>query len=125
MVDDPCFVGELEGIPVLHTGVFLDEEDIRSLDMNWPDRATGWLTGRATTPLERISELACAYGLPGRDDGARWALSTPECELIYAWPGKERTPTVSATFTDGTEVTIHDADLVAAQVGTRGVESRR
>lgn len=118
------FRGSYDDIPVLHTGIFLSDEDMRSLNMSWGDRALGSLTGRALIPTERLAELCRAYGLPGREDGARWAFHPDSRELLYAFPELKDTPTVSATFADGEEVTIHNADLVAAAIGTRGVEKR-
>lgn len=97
--DDYC-----EGIRIQHTGVFLDDADLRWIaDDSWGTRgleASCPLPGaraRGTrgfpNPWERIGALFTQYGLPVRDDGVtRWAtiggdfVSGACVELVYAMP---------------------------------------
>jgi hypothetical protein len=100
---------QMEGdLAVLHTGVFVTDEELRStVRVHHAEAAVSMLAGRPATPAQRVSALCRAYGLPCRDDGARWAIHPESGELLYAFVGNALTPTLTATFADGSAVTVN------------------
>lgn len=110
---------EDDDVGMLHTGVFVTEQEARGCErVHHADAAVSMLAGRPATPGQRIRALFVAYGLRAGDaangtpiETARLAIHTASRELIYAWPAVDLTPTVSATFADGSTVTVRGEGL--------------
>lgn len=73
-------------LTILHTGIFVtDEERHRAEYGRHAAVVTDSALGRPAHPIDKIAALCRGYGLPFRDDGARWAIAEAN-ELVYAWP---------------------------------------
>lgn len=73
---------------LVHTGVFATADEVREATrpVHHAEVAAGAMLGEDNTPAARASRLCRAYGLPDRDGGARFAIDTETCELLYALP---------------------------------------
>lgn len=71
---------------LVHTGVFATRAEVD--DASRPVHFAAFASGMEKMPVDRATDLCRAYGLPNRaEPGARFAIDTKSCELLYALPG--------------------------------------
>lgn len=72
---------------LVHTGVFATADEVREATrpVHHAEVAAGSMFGVSEMPIDRASRLCRAY-LPERGGGARFAIDTETCELLYALP---------------------------------------